>query len=165
MACTCEDALAALSAHLGLPLQFDDGSCSLRIGDQPFTLRREDEPERLVLSALVADDLPDPPSRKLVYDLLDLGFGLLHDGLPVVARDPDSGFIAAFAVFPCATLVAAEFPDAFHKFAAFATSLSDRIDAERAGCPPIPDLALSPTLSDTPEAPPPAFGDAGFITV
>ena len=164
MACTCEDALAALSAHLGLPLQFDDGSCSLRIGDQPFTLRREDEPERLVLSALVADDLPDPPSRKLVYDLLDLGFGLLHDGLPVVARDPDSGFIAAFAVFPCATLVAAEFPDAFHKFAAFATALAYRIDAERAGRPPVPDL--DPADPNAPPEPlPPVFGDSGFITV
>ncbi len=161
MACTCEDALSALSAHLGLPLQFDDGSCSLRIGDQPFTLRREDEPERLVLSALVADDLPDPPSRKLVYDLLDLGFGLLHDGLPVVARDPDSGFIAVFAVFPCATLVAAEFPEAFQKFAAFATALSDRIDAERAGNPSLPD----PALSDSSAPPPPAFGDSAFITV
>ncbi len=163
MACTCEDALAALSAHLGLPLQFDDGFCSLRIGDQPFTLRREDEPERLVLSALVADDLPDPPSRKLVYDLLDLGFGLLQDGLPVVARDPDSGFIAAFAVFPCATLVAAEFPDAFHKFAAFATALAYRIDAERAGLRSLPDI--DPADPDAAKTILPAFGDAGIITV
>lgn len=163
MACTCEDALAALSAHLGLPLQLDDGSCSLRIGDQPFTLRREDEPERLVLSALVADDLPDPPSHKLVCDLLDLGFGLLRDGLPAVARDPDTGFIAAVAVFSCDTLVAAEFPDAFGKFASFAAALSDRIDAERAGRPSLPDPA--PADPDAAQTLPPAFGDAGIITV
>ena len=131
MACTCEDALAALSAHLGLPLRFDDDFCALRIDDQPFTLQREDEPARLVLSALVADDLPEAPSRALVCDLLDLGFGLLRGGLPAVARDPETGFIAAFAVFPCATLTAAEFPDAFDKFAAFATALSDRLAAER----------------------------------
>lgn len=158
MACTCEDALAALSAHLGLPLEFRDGACDLRIGEQPFHLRREDEPERLVLSALVADDLPDAPSRQLVCDLLDLGFGMLRDGLPAVARDPDTGFLAAFAVFPCATLVAAEFPDAFDRFAAFATALSDRLDAERAAPP-------APLPSPAAEEPPPAFGADDFLSV
>lgn len=163
MACTCEDALAALAAHLGLPLGFDDDSCPLLLDGQPFTIRREDEPSRLVLSALVADDLPDPPSHRLVCDLLDLGFGLLRDGLPAVARDPDIGFIAAFAVFSCDTLVAVEFPDAFDKFASFAAALSDRIDAERAGGPAIPDPDPSdPSAADDT---PPAFGDAGFINV
>ena len=159
MACTCEDALSALSAHLGLPLRFDNGSCALRIGEQPFTLRSEEEPHQLVVSALVADDLPEAPDRKLVCDLLDLGFGLLRGGLPAVARDPDTGFIAAFAVYPCATLVAAEFPDAFDKFAAFATALSDRLDAERAGAPAAPDLAPATEESA------PAFGSDGFLAV
>ena len=161
MACTCEDALAALSAHLGLPLEFYDDFCALRVGDQPFTLRREDEPARLVLSALVADDLPAAPSRALVCDLLDLGFGLLRDGLPAVARDPESGFIAAFAVFPCATLSAAEFPEAFDKFAAFATALADRLDAERAG-----KFVLSDRAPDDGggESAPPLDPD-GFLTV
>ena len=163
MACTCEDALAALSGHLGVPLGFDDDFCPLLLDGQPFTLRREDGPNRLVLSALVADDLPDPPSHKLVCDLLDLGFGLLRDGLPAVARDPDTGFIAAVAVFSCDTLVAAEFPDAFGKFASFAAALSDRIDAERAGRPAIPDPA--PADPDPAQPLPPAFGDAGIITV
>lgn len=157
MACTCEDALSALSAHLGLPLRFDNGSCALRIGEQPFTLRSEEEPHRLVVSALVADDLPEAPDRKLVCDLLDLGFGLLRGGLPAVARDPDIGFIAAFAVYPCATLVAAEFPEAFDKFAAFATALSDRLDAERAGAVPATEAAT--------EEPAPPFGTSGILPV
>lgn len=156
MACTCEDALSALSAHLGLPLRFDNGSCALRIGEQPFTLRSEEEPHRLVVSALVADDLPDAPSRKLVCDLLDLGFGMLQGGLPAVGRDPDTGFIAAFAQFPCATLVAAEFPEAFDKFAAFATALSDRLDAERSGA--------APAAADA-EEPAPPFGANGILPV
>ena len=158
MACTCEDALAALSAHLGLPLGFDDDFCALRIGDQPFTLRREDEPARLVLAALVADDLPETPSRALVCDLLNLGFGLLRDGLPAVARDPETGFISVFAFFPCATLTAAEFPDAFDKFAAFATALADRIDAERAG-----NGAPARTPADEGEAP--VLGAGDFLSV
>ena len=161
MACTCEDALAALSAHLGLPLRFDDDFCSLRIGEQPFTLRREEGPDRLVLTALVADDLPEAPSRALVCDLLDLGFGMLQDGLPAVGRDPDIGFIAAFAQFPCATLVAAEFPDAFDKFAAFAIALADRLDAERAG----DTFAAPDRASSAVESPPPPLGDDGFLTV
>lgn len=161
MACTCEDALAALSTHLGLPLGFHDGSCELRIGEQPVTLLQEDDQDRLVVTALVADDLPDAPSRALVCDLLNLGFGMLRDGLPAVARDPETGFLAVFAVFPCATLVAAEFPDAFDKFAAFATALVDRLDAERAGSPAIPVPASSTDGDELSSAP----GTNGYITV
>ena len=68
-------------------------------------------------------------------------------GSPAVARDPETGFIAAFAIFPLATLSPAEFPEAFDKFAAFATALADRLDAERAG------------MSVTPEGEPPADGE------
>ena len=66
-------------------------------------------------------------------DLLNLGFGLMHDGLPAVARDPETGFIAAFAIFAGDRLVVSEFPSAFEKFAAFAQRLTDRLDAERSG--------------------------------
>ena len=74
------------------------------------------------------------------------------------ARDPETGFLAAFAIFPLATLSPAEFPDAFDKFAAFATALADRLDAERAG------------MSVTPEDEPPAEGETpafspGLISV
>ena len=131
----CEAALAALSARLGLPLAFDDDACSVMVGDQPFSIRRDGPGDRLVVSALVADDLPDAPSRKLVEDLLNLGFGLMHDGLPAVARDPETGFIAAFAIFAGDRLVVSEFPSAFEKFAAFAQSLADRLDQERRSLP------------------------------
>jgi hypothetical protein len=56
---TCEDAVGALAAHLGLPLEFKDGSCSFNVGGQPFTITNDDELDRLVVSALVADDLPE----------------------------------------------------------------------------------------------------------
>ena len=128
-----EAALAALSSHLGLPLAFEDDSCEVMVGDQPFAIRRDGPGDRLVVSAIVADDLPDAPSRKLVEDLLNLGFGLMHDGLPAVARDPETGFIAAFAIFAGDRLVVSEFPSAFEKFAAFAQRLTDRLDAERSG--------------------------------
>ena len=142
MAGTCEDALGALSARLGLPLEFYDGSCEFNIGGQPFTITNDDELDRLVVSALVADDLPEAPSRKLMTDLLDLGFGMMHEGLPAVGRDPETGFIAAFAVYPCSRLVAAEFPDSFMKFVSFASRLAERLDAERdapASAPALPD--------------------------
>ena len=141
MAGTCEDALGALAAHLGLPLEFKDGSCSFNVGGQPFTITNDDELDRLVVSALVADDLPDAPSRKLTTDLLDLGFGMMHEGLPAVGRDPETGFIAAFVVYPCSRLVAAEFPDSFTKFASFASRLAERLESERDAPPsePSPD--------------------------
>lgn len=145
MAGTCEDALGALSARLGLPLEFHDGSCAFNVGGQPFTITNDDELDRLVVSALVADDLPDAPSRKLMTDLLDLGFGMMHEGLPAVGRDPETGFIAAFAVYPCSRLVAAEFPDSFTKFVAFASRLADRLEAERDASPSAP----SPEPDDT----------------
>ena len=140
-----EAALAALSARLGLPLAFDDDACSVMVGDQPFSIRRDGPGDRLVVSAIVADDLPDAPSRKLVEDLLDLGFGLMHDGLPAVARDPETGFLAAFAIFAGDRLIAPEFPDAFEKFAAFAQRLAERLAAERDASPSEP----SPESDDT----------------
>ena len=155
-----QDAVSALAAHVGIPLDLRGGSCELLVGDQPFSISHDAALERLVVSALVADDLPPAPSRQLVCDLLNLGFGMMLEGSgsPAVARDPETGFIAAFAVFPLATLSPAEFPEAFDKFAAFATALADRLDAERAG------------MSVTPEGEPPADGetpafDPGLISV
>ena len=144
-----QDAVSALAAHVGIPLDLRGGSCELLVGDQPFSISHDAALERLVVSALVADDLPPAPSRQLVCDLLNLGFGMMLEGSgsPAVARDPETGFIAAFAVFPLATLSPAEFPEAFDKFAAFATALADRLDAERAG------------MSVTPEGEPPADGE------
>ena len=144
-----QDAVSALAAHVGIPLDLRGGSCELLVGDQPFSINHDAALERLVVSALVADDLPPAPSRQLVCDLLNLGFGMMLEGSgsPAVARDPETGFIAAFAIFPLATLSPAEFPEAFDRFAAFATALADRLDAERAG------------MSVTPEGEPPADGE------
>ena len=144
-----QDAVSALAAHVGIPLDLRGGSCELLVGDQPFSISHDEALERLVVSALVADDLPPAPSRQLVCDLLNLGFGMMlqGSGSPAVARDPETGFIAAFVIFPLATLSPAEFPEAFDKFAAFATALADRLDAERAG------------MSVTPEGEPPADGE------
>ena len=155
---TAQDVISALAAHVGIPLDMRDGVCEILIDGQPFSIRHDEARDRLVASALVADDLPAAPSRQLVCDLLDLGFGMMEDGLPAVARDPETGFLAAFAIFPLATLSPAEFPDAFDKFAAFATALADRLDAERAG------------MSVTPEDEPPAEGETpafspGLISV
>jgi len=136
---TAQDAISTLAAHVGIPLGMRDGSCELLVGDQPFSIRHDEARDRLVVSALVADDLPSAPSRPLVCDLLNLGFGMMEDGLPAVARDPETGFLAVFALFSLATLSPAEFPDAFDKFAAFATALADRLDAERAGMSVIPE--------------------------
>ncbi len=159
MSCTCEDALAALSEHLGLPLEFKDDTSGFNIDGQPFSITRYDGPLRLVVSALVADDLPDSPSRKLVCDLLNLGFGMLCDGLPSVARDPDLGFISVFTAFACETMVAVEFPDQFDKFVEFAMSVAERIDAERKGAVEMPN--------DDPaeDAPAPPLGNDHFIQV
>ena len=155
-----QDAVSALAAHVGIPLDLRGGSCELLVGDQPFSISHDAALERLVVSALVADDLPPAPSRQLVCDLLNLGFGMMLEGSgsPAVARDPETGFIAAFVIFPLATLSPAEFPEAFDKFAAFAMALADRLDAERAG------------MSVTPEGEPPAGGEApafgtGLISV
>ncbi len=157
MAGTCEDALGALSARLGLPLEFRDGSCEFYIGGQPFEITRDDALDRLVVSALVADDLPDAPSRQLTADLLNLGFGMMHEGLPAVGRDPETGFLAAFAVYPCSRLVAAEFPDSFEKFVSFAMRLADRLETEHAG--------HSATPPPDGEEDVPAFGSGGFLSV
>ena len=155
---TAQDAISALAAHVGIPLDMRDGSCEFLVEDQPFSIRHDEARDRLVVSALVADDLPPAPSRQLVCDLLNLGFGMMEDGFPAVARDPETGFLAAFAIFPLATLSPAEFPDAFDKFTAFATALADRLDAERAG------MSVTPEGDPPADGEPPAFGD-GLISV
>ena len=139
MEIAAQDAVSALAAHVRIPLDLRGGSCELLVGDLPFSISHDAALERLVVSALVADDLPPAPSRQLVCDLLNLGFGMMLEGSPAVGRDPETGFLAAFAIFPLATLSPAEFPDAFDKFAAFATALADRLDAERAGMSVIPE--------------------------
>jgi hypothetical protein len=155
-----QDAVSALAAHVGIPLDLRGGSCELLVGDQPFSISHDAALERLVVSALVADDLPPAPSRQLVCDLLNLGFGMMLEGSgsPAVARDPETGFIAAFAIFPLATLSPAEFPEAFDKFAAFATALADRLDAERAG------MSVTPEGESPADGEPPAFAP-GLISV
>ena len=156
---TAQDAISTLAAHIGIPLDMRDGFCEILIDGQPFSISHDAALERLVVSALVADDLPPAPSRQLVCDLLNLGFGMMLEGSPAVARDPETGFLAAFAIFPLATLSPAEFPDAFDKFAAFATALADRLDAERAG--------ISDALDNTPPADESSstFGTEGFMSV
>jgi len=155
-----QDAVSALAAHVGIPLDLRGGSCELLVGDQPFSISHDAALERLVVSALVADDLPPAPSRQLVCDLLNLGFGMMLEGSgsPAVARDPETGFIAAFAIFPLATLSPAEFPEAFDKFAAFATALADRLDAERAG------MFVTQEGESPADGEPPAFAP-GLISV
>ena len=161
MEITAQDAVSALAAHVGIPLDLRGGSCELLVGDQPFSISHDAALERLVVSALVADDLPPAPSRQLVCDLLNLGFGMMLEGIPAVARDPETVFLAAFAIFPLATLSPAEFPDAFDKFVAFATALADRLDAERAGGSDT--SVLSPSADG--DEPSPAFGAGAFMPV
>ena len=81
-------------------------------------------------------------------DLLDLGFGMMHEGLPAVGRDPETGFIAAFVVYPCSRLVAAEFPDAFTKFVSFAARLAERLATERDAPPSEPSTDLDDSHYD-----------------
>ena len=156
---TAQDAISTLAAHIGIPLDMRDGFCEILIDGQPFSIRHDEARDRLVVSALVADDLPPAPSRQLVCDLLNLGFGMMLEGSPAVARDPETGFLAAFAIFSLATLSPTEFPDAFDKFVAFATALADRLDAERAG--------VSDALDNTAPADEstPTFGTDGFMSV
>lgn len=146
MAGTCNDALRALSERIKIPLELHEGSCEFNLGGQPFIITDDVELDRLVVSSLVADDLPASPSRDLTVELLNFGFGMMHAGLPAIGRDPETGFLAAFEVFPCSRLVAAEFPDAFMKFVTFAVQLAERLDKDRDAAPA---AALEPSAGST----------------
>ena len=71
---------------------------------------------------------------------------------------PETGFAAAFAVYPCSWLVAAEFPDSFTRFVSFAARIAERLDAERAAIPAAPAPA-----NPYPDAP--SFGHSGFMQI
>ena len=125
-----EEYFQALGAELGLDVQPDsEGACLVAVeGGFGVTIRGNDEAGRMELSAVVADELPEVAGYPVVLDLLSMSLGPLFDA-PGVGREPESGAIVMYALFPFETTTLADFAEAVPQFIDRARGLADRLAA------------------------------------
>jgi len=119
-----------LGNELGLDVQPDDeGSCLVAVdGGFGVTMHGNDEAGRMEMSAVVADELPEDAGYSDVLDLLSMSLGPLFDA-PGVGRDPESGAIVLYALFPFETTTPADFAEAVPQFIDRVRGLADRLAA------------------------------------
>lgn len=119
-----------LGNELGLDVQPDDeGSCLVAVdGGFGVTIRGNDEAGRMEVSAVVADRLPEGVEYSDMLDLLSMSLGPLFDA-PGVGREPESGAIVLYALFPFETTTLADFTEAVPQFIDRARGLADRLAA------------------------------------
>ncbi len=125
-----EEYFQALGAGLGLDVQPDnDGLRQVAVdGGFGVTIRGNDESGRMELSAVVADELPEGTGYSDMLDLLSMSLGPLFDA-PGVGREPESGAIVLYALFPFETTTLADFTEAVPQFIDRVRGLADRLAA------------------------------------
>ena len=102
-----QELLARMGKDLGLELSFDeDGICELFADESVVSIKSSEDDGTIILSTVLAEDLPDPISYSAVTDLLGLaldpcGFG--GGNSPVVGRDED-GLVMAYQVATASVL-------------------------------------------------------------
>ncbi len=117
-----------LGRALGLDIVPDDeGRCFVSVeGDLPVELRADDDHGRMVVTAVVAPELPEETSYSDMLDILDTAAGPLFDA-PGIGRDPESGAIVMYLLSPFASCNAAEFAEAFPRFQDLARLVSAKL--------------------------------------
>ena len=102
-----QELLATLGKELGLELSFDeDGICELFADESTLSIKSSEDDGTIILSSVLAQDLPDPINYSAVTDLLALaldpcGFG--GGNSPVVGRT-EEGLVVAYQVATASVL-------------------------------------------------------------
>ena len=105
----------------------DDGACFIAAEGAPGVIvRANDAALRMELSAVIAAELPEGVAYSDMLDLLGLSLGPLFDA-PGIGRDPESGAIVLYALFPFPTTPPADFAEAVPQFLDRARRLADRL--------------------------------------
>ena len=125
-----EEYFQALCAGLGVDVQPNEaGSCLVAVDDSfGVVMRGNDAAGRMEISAVVADELPEGIEYSDMLDLLSLSLGPLFDA-PGVGREPESGAIVMYALFPFEAMTPADFAEAVPQFIDRARGLADRLAA------------------------------------
>jgi hypothetical protein len=125
--------LESLGKRMGLALKYDENNvCEIIVNSNDVVdVVANPEDHNLLLSSVIAPDLPDPVSYSVVIDLMDLALGpvVTHGGnCPVVGRDPETGMLVAYQVCTESYLDEGSVYDIFMDFFKFKLSLSQHIE-------------------------------------
>ena len=125
-----EEYFQALGGQFGFEVEPGaDGTCFIAAEEAPGVIVRANEAAaRMELSAVVAAELPEGAAYSDMLDLLGLALGPLFDA-PGIGRDPESGAIVLYALFPFPTTTPADFAEAVPQFLDRARGLADRLAA------------------------------------
>ena len=123
-----EEYFQALGGQFGFEVEPGaDGTCFIAAEEAPGVIVRANEAAaRMELSAVVAAELPEGAAYSDMLDLLGLALGPLFDA-PGIGRDPESGAIVLYALFPFPTTTPADFAEAVPQFLDRARNVSDRL--------------------------------------
>ena len=121
-----------LSEKLGCELVFDEqGICELTVGEEFIvTVASREDDGLIILSSVVAPELPDPVDYPLVLDLLNFGIGPCVSGggnSPVISRDPETGLLVAYEVLTASVLASQDITELFTGFLDFCIAASQKI--------------------------------------
>lgn len=130
MANSSEEYFRELGAKFGFEVGPDgNGECLVTVDDTLGVLVRANETAgRMELSAVVAPELPEGVAYSDMLDLFGLALGPLFDA-PGIGREPESGAIVLYALFPFPTTTPADFAEAVPQFLDRARALSARLEA------------------------------------
>lgn len=126
-----EEYIRALEETFGIKSGEESATeCAIKVESGGAALdiiaRSDDAAAAMTLACPVADELPPDVEYSDMLDLLDISLGPLF-GMPGVGRDPESGAIVLYAVFPFATVTQADFVDAVRAFIPRAAALAERL--------------------------------------
>jgi hypothetical protein len=110
-------------------LGFDeDGSCNLLINEErSMHIRKDEDADHIVLTSVVAHELPDPVDYSLVCDLLEYALSPAFSTGPAVGLDRESGLLIAYAILPMKHLDVGELTLAIGKFLEFQVLMETKI--------------------------------------
>ena len=125
-----EEYFQVLGSNLGVEIRPNEDGTNLITVDGNFAviMRGNDVAGRMELSAAIADELPESVSYSDMLDLMSLALGPLFDA-PGIGREPESGAIVMYALFPFDTISPADFAEAVPQFLDRARRLSDHFAA------------------------------------
>ncbi len=104
-----KELIANLGKELGLELTLDEeNSCQLLIEDSRIVnIRSNQEDGLIILSTVIAEQMPDPASYPMILDLLSFALGPYVNGganAPVVGLDPESSMMMLYQVISASAL-------------------------------------------------------------
>jgi len=132
-----QEYIQLLGKNLGLDLSFDENNvCEILVNSNDVVdIVANPDDHNLILSSVIAPDLPDPVSYSVIIDILDLALGpvLTRGGnCPVVGRDPENGMLVLYQVCTEAFIDNGFLPDIFMDFFKFKLSISQHLEKNAA---------------------------------